>query len=61
VDGRPAAEVNLYARSAGFRRVELAGLGRGTHRVTIAAGPPPDPRSRGDQILFYQAVGYQRA
>ena len=60
VDGKPAEDVDLYARVPGFRRVTLAGLRAGSHAVRLTATGERHPRAQGDELLFRQAIGYQR-
>jgi SAM-dependent methyltransferase/predicted O-methyltransferase YrrM len=60
VDGVCPEPVNLFSTQAGFRRLHVAGLASGRHRLTIRGSAQRDPRSQSNQIIFYQAIGYTR-
>jgi SAM-dependent methyltransferase/predicted O-methyltransferase YrrM len=60
VDGVCEAPVELYGCQAGFRRVHVGGLAPGRHRLRLRGSRLRDPRSRADQAIFYEAIGYSR-
>jgi SAM-dependent methyltransferase/predicted O-methyltransferase YrrM len=60
VDGACEAPVNLYGSQGGFRRVHVAGLRPGRHRLRIRGSRHHDVRSRADQLIFYEAIAYSR-
>ncbi|MCC6417499.1 MAG: class I SAM-dependent methyltransferase [Gemmataceae bacterium] len=52
--------VNLYNPGGCFKRVLIDGLAPGRHELCIAGSRNRDPRSCGNQVIFYQATAYQR-
>ncbi len=54
-------EVELYEPVGGFRRLHIYGLPPGKQRVRVRGLPDRDPRSAGNQLIFYQAVVYHRS
>jgi len=60
VDG-VARDVELYAAQGGFKRVHVADLSAGRHRLRICGREDRDPRSLGNQLIFHRAIGYQRS
>jgi predicted O-methyltransferase YrrM len=60
IDGVAEEPVNLYGAQGGFRRLHLRGLAPGPHRLQIRGDGNRDPRSRANQLIFYQAIGYTR-
>jgi tRNA (mo5U34)-methyltransferase len=50
--------VNLYSPVGCFRRVLIHGLAPGRHELRVSGGTGRDPRSRSNQVIFYQAVAY---
>lgn len=60
VDGVCPEPVNLYSAQGGFRRLRIAGLAPGSHRLHIRGAAHRDPRSLANQVIFYQAIGYTR-
>jgi SAM-dependent methyltransferase/predicted O-methyltransferase YrrM len=60
IDGVGLDPVNLYGSQGGFRRLHLRGLARGRHRLLIRGSEIRDRRSRSNQLIFYQAIGYSR-
>jgi SAM-dependent methyltransferase len=59
VDG-VARNFNLYSTQSGFMRLAIDGLAPGRHRLRVYGSRMHDWRSQSDQIIFYQAIGYQR-
>ncbi|MCI0460223.1 MAG: methyltransferase domain-containing protein [Gemmataceae bacterium] len=51
--------VNLYHPGGGFKRIHIEGLAPGRHVLRIAGSRNRDPRSHGNQVIFYQAISYQ--
>lgn len=58
VDGN-TQRVNLYSPRGGFTRVCIRDLPAGVHHLEIAKDNHQDPRSHGDEVIFYQAVVYE--
>jgi tRNA (mo5U34)-methyltransferase len=50
--------VNLYSPGGCFKRVHVGGLGPGRHELRVAGSNNRDPRSLGNQVIFYQAIAY---
>jgi tRNA (mo5U34)-methyltransferase len=59
IDGVPQA-VNLYSPVSGFKRVHVGGLPPGPHHLRVTGSQNLDPRSHGNQVIFYQAIAYER-
>lgn len=59
VDGM-ARYVNLYNALGGFQRIHIGALAQGRHRLQIYGTQRRDARSQSNQIIFYQAVAYER-
>jgi 2-polyprenyl-3-methyl-5-hydroxy-6-metoxy-1,4-benzoquinol methylase len=51
--------VNLYSSQGGFNRIVIEGLVPGTHQLQIRGAQDRDPRSQGNEVIFYQAISYQ--
>jgi predicted O-methyltransferase YrrM len=60
IDGVALDPIDLYATQGGFRRLHVKGLPAGAHRVRIRGSEVRHPRSRANQLIFYQAIGYSR-
>jgi tRNA (mo5U34)-methyltransferase len=56
--GNTRQTVNLYSPTGGFKRVSIDGLGPGRHELRISGSENRDPRSLGNQVIFYQAIAY---
>jgi tRNA (mo5U34)-methyltransferase len=52
--------MNLYSPAGCFKRVHIDGLTPGRHELRIAGSKNRDPRSVGNQVIFYQAIAYGR-
>ena len=53
-------ELDLYEPVGGFRRMHLRELEHGRHHVVIRGQISANPLSHSNQLIFYQAVVYQR-
>ena len=59
VDGQ-AQEINLYSAQGGFSRLHIGDLEPTAHRLCIRGSRVRDVRSQGDEVIFYQAIAYER-
>jgi SAM-dependent methyltransferase len=58
--GQETRTVNLYSPGGGFTRVVFRGLDPGREHTLTVRGAGKDPRSHGDEVLFYQAIATER-
>jgi len=59
VDGT-STTINLFSTQGGFNRVHIDNLPSGKHCLHISGSQTGDPRSQGNEVIFYQAISYQR-
>jgi SAM-dependent methyltransferase len=59
VDGA-AQQVNLFSHQGGFVRIHVPDLTPGQHRLRVVSLNSRDAHSEGSEVIFYQAISYQR-
>jgi 2-polyprenyl-3-methyl-5-hydroxy-6-metoxy-1,4-benzoquinol methylase len=59
VDG-VADYVDLYSSLGGLKKVHIGNLTLGRHRLRIYGNQAHDPRGQSNEVIFYQAISYQR-
>jgi len=60
VDDGSEETVELWSPVGGFVRVVRTDLEPGAHRLRIRRAGTCDPRSQGDQVIFYEAAVVER-
>jgi SAM-dependent methyltransferase len=59
VDGKVAAQADLFEPAGGFRRLTIAGLSSGQHAAAIRPTGQSSAQSHGAQVIFFKALGYE--